>query len=282
LQKFKGMNYLKILALSLSLAYLGGILFAYFYAEKIMLPGNPKAYKSVAGAFFIETKLGNAVHACYWQAENDAVKNFLPKSSEGVFKGYSLLYNPGNTQDLSQIEPYARRFCAYGFDVLGYEYPGNGHSEGPGNEAKVYAAAEAAYDYLTQTLGKDPHKIILYGFSLGGGPAVHLAQKSPVAGAILECTFASAFRVKTHWKMLPWDAFDNLAKIKQIKAPLLLVHSLNDQVIDPIHSTWLAAAATAPCQTFWVPGAQHTNAGEVDPKGYDAAMRQFRKALGKY
>lgn len=259
----------------MGLLYGVAVLFAHFYAERIMLPGSTASYEKVDGAFFLETAAG-PIQARYWEALSDANLEFLPPEDQYLFEGYTLIYNPGNIQDLGQIEPYARNFCAYGFDVMGYEYPGNGYTPGVGTEAKVYQAAEAAYNYLVHKLHKDPNKIILYGFSLGGGPAVHLATSYPVAGLVLQCVFASAFRVKTYWKLLPIDAFDNLSKIKNAQCPVLLIHSLEDEKVHPVHSKWLAEVVPS-CHTFFVPGAHHTNAGHVDPVGYDQALKVFMK-----
>lgn len=267
------MNFWLKLLFGCGVLYLGGFLFAYFYAERIMLPGSPPSYDHVEGSFFLKSPAG-PIQVCYWDREKDAKTDFLPSEDYHLFSEYTLIYNPGNTQDLGQIEPYARQFCAYGFDVIGYEYPGNGYTPGVGTERKVYEAAESVYHYLTDVLGKDPAKILLYGFSLGGGPAVHLATKYSVAGLILECTFASAYRVKTHWKLLPIDAFDNLAKIQDTHCPLLVIHSLEDKKVDPIHSQWLVERVPA-CHKFWVAGAHHTNAGHVDPVGYDQSLKVF-------
>lgn len=264
----------------LGILYFIGFLFAYFYAERIMLPGSPPSYEDVEGSFFLEGPSG-PIQVCYWEKDRDAKIGFLPLEDYHLFSGYTLIYNPGNTQDLGQIEPYARQFCAYGFDVIGYEYPGNGYTPGIGTEQKVYEAAETIYDYLVHSLKKDPSKILLYGFSLGGGPAVHLAAKHEIAGLILECTFASAYRVKTHWKLLPIDAFDNLSKIQNAHCPLLLIHSLDDTKVPPVHSEWLAERVPS-SHKFWVAGAQHTNAGHVDPAGYDQALKKFMAEVISY
>lgn len=53
-----------------------------------------------------------------------------------------------------------------------------GHSEGFPTEPGVYRDAEAALNVLVerhQELGIDPNKIFLFGRSLGGAVAIHLA-----------------------------------------------------------------------------------------------------------
>ena len=250
----------------LIMAYGGMALFAYLKADSLMFPCPPPSYETIPGSFPLPLPSGGIITARYWPCTSGPTP-------------YTLIYSPGNAQDLGKVVNYAKQFASKGFNVLGYEYPGCGHTPGTPTEALIYEAAEAAYSYVNQTLGVADSAIVLYGFSLGGGPSVELAIHHPVAGLILEGTFASAFRVMTHWKMLPWDCFDNLAKISQVKCPILIIHGLEDTTVPPYHSEWLIKAATAPLVTLFVPGAHHSNAGHIDPIGYDKALVEFRQLM---
>lgn len=75
------------------------------------------------------------------------------------------------------------------------EYRGYGKSQGKPNENGLYRDAKATLDYLDTREDIDKTKIILHGFSMGGGVAIHLAShkryRKKVAGLILDNTFTS-------------------------------------------------------------------------------------------
>src|SRR5262249_1068229 len=92
----------------------------------------------------------------------------------------ALLYCHGNAGNLSYrggaIPPFQH---ALNVSVLIFDYPGFGKSEGSPDEAGCYAAADAAYDWLTQIQKIPPECLLLYGKSLGGAVAVELASRRP-------------------------------------------------------------------------------------------------------
>ena len=106
-----------------------------------------------------------------------------------------------------------------GESALIIDYPGYGKSSGRPSEAGCYAAADAAYDWLTRTQGIPPQSILVYGESLGGGIAVDLASRRLHRALILVKTFTSAPDVgQSHLPYLPirWlmsNRFDSLSKI---------------------------------------------------------------------
>ena len=55
--------------------------------------------------------------------------------------------------------------------------------------------ADAAYEHLTGKRALDPHRLVLYGESLGAAVAVDLAARRPVGGLIMESAFSSAVEV---------------------------------------------------------------------------------------
>ena len=102
------------------------------------------------------------------------------------------------------------------------------------------------------------------GQSLGSGPAVDLASRRRLAGLITVSGFTNTLDVAMNavgW--LPrWVAravtaeirFDNLAKIKTVTCPILLVYGMEDTVVPLWMTERLATAATAPVTKLPVPG----------------------------
>src|SRR5262249_48754949 len=90
----------------------------------------------------------------------------------------TLLFCHGNAGNLSQrTNTILSLQQALGESVLIFDYPGFGRSEGKPSETACYAAADAAYDWLTQSQQIVPERIVLFGESLGGGVATDLAVR---------------------------------------------------------------------------------------------------------
>jgi hypothetical protein len=126
---------------------------------------------------------------------------------------YTILYSHGNAENLDGILWLLREIRDSGFAVFAYDYQGYGTSQGKPSEYNTYRDIDAAYNYLTQQLGVSAKQIILYGRSVGGGPAIDLASRQKVGGLVVESSFVSAFRVLTRIPILPFDKFVNIDKI---------------------------------------------------------------------
>lgn len=119
-----------------------------------------------------------------------------------------------------------------------YEYTGFGESNGrlPG-EQSLYDDIETVYLYLTENLNISPDNIILYGRSIGSGPTSYLAEKYPVAGAILHSGLSSALRVvfNLRWT-LPFDKFPNIDRMANINCPVYIIHGKRDEIVPFYHA----------------------------------------------
>ena len=172
---------------------------------------------------------------------------------------FTLWYFHGNAEDLGNIESRLRKLRDLGFSVFAYDYPGYGLSSGSPSEAGIYESTRVALDYLRKNHGITPEKLVVYGRSMGGGAAVDLATKEPVAGLILESAFTSVYRVMTHWKLLPFDQFENLKKIPSVRCPVLVIHGKEDHIVPFYHGEALYAAVKSKKEHLWVDLAGHNN-----------------------
>jgi fermentation-respiration switch protein FrsA (DUF1100 family) len=192
---------------------------------------------------------------------------------------YTILYAHGNAEDLGEIEFRLQKLHQQGFAIFAYDYPGYGTSSGKPTENNVYLAIHTAYDYLTKTLNIPAHQIIVYGRSVGGGSALELAANNPVAGIILESTFTTPFRVVIPFPIFPFEKFDNVKKIKNINAPILMIHGQQDSVIPIEHSQKLFELAPTPKLYFWVKDANHNNLPEIAGERYWQQLEDFVNLL---
>src|SRR4051794_10072757 len=95
-------------------------------------------------------------------------------------------------------------FRDLGVNLFAYDYRGFGASNGTPSEAGVYADADAAYRYLTDSMQVPPSRIILFGHSLGTGVTIELARHVSAAGLIVEDAYTSvADRGQEVFPLLP-------------------------------------------------------------------------------
>jgi fermentation-respiration switch protein FrsA (DUF1100 family) len=178
----------------------------------------------------------------------------------------ALLFCHGNSGNLSHrgkaISAWQQELgCA----VLIMDYPGFGKSGGEPSEAGCYAAADAAYDWLTRDQGVAPDRLLIYGESLGGGVAVDLASRRPHRALIVEKAFTSfpdLAQAKVPWLPGRWlvqNRFDNLDKIRRCCGPIFITHGTADSLIPFQEGEELFAAAPGPKEFLAMEGFGHHN-----------------------
>ncbi|PIO71830.1 hypothetical protein TELCIR_06261, partial [Teladorsagia circumcincta] len=125
-------------------------------------------------------------------------------------------------------------------DLLVFDYPGYGVSDGEATEQCVYDSVERVYKYATDDLGYVPKDIVLIGFSLGTAAMVHIASITPDLGAVvLIAPFTSLWRVILRrpniMESSRLDMFKNYDKAQDIKCPTLVCHGKDDTIVDHHH-----------------------------------------------
>lgn len=198
--------------------------------------------------------------------------------------GRVALFCHGNAGNISHRLDKISLLHAAGLDVFIFDYRGYGQSTGHPDEPGTYRDAEAAYEHLTRQRQIDPGCVILYGESLGSAVAVELATHVPVAGLVIEEGFTSVPDVGQ--KMLPflpvrWMArnrYESIRKIGSIRAPLLILHSRDDEVFDITHGERLFAPANDPKRFVTLRGG-HNDAFLVSADVYRGALADFVQSL---
>jgi len=192
---------------------------------------------------------------------------------------HTLWYFHGNAEDLGDVAHRLRALRELGFSVFACEYPGYGINRQRPSEAAIYEANAAALAWLERSHGITADRLLLYGRSVGAGPAVELATRAPVAGLVLESAFTSAYRVMTRWRLLPFDRFTNLEKMPRVKCPVLLIHGRRDGIVGFHHAEALFAAALGRRQKLWVENAGHNDVGFVAGDALTRALVGFADGL---
>ena len=235
-------------------------LYVYFRADSMMFFPPPSSYDATPEILKLPVNATENIAAIY-----------LPNPKAKL----TILYSHGNAEDLGDIRSRLDRLHKLGFQVFAYDYRGYGKSDGQPSEQNAYQDTETAYRYLTEQLKVPPQTIVAYGRSIGGGSATDLASRKPIGGLIVENTFTSAFRVVLPIPLLPFDKFTNQDKLRQVRVPVLILHSQQDTVIPFHHGETLYASANEPKRSLWVPDAGHNDLPEVAGARYDDAIRSF-------
>ena len=124
-----------------------------------------------------------------------------------------------------------------------FDYRGYGKSTGIPSPGSICADGMIAYNYLRTFCS--PQNIYLWGESLGGAAAVHIASQAVCARLICMCTFSSLDDiVVTKQSVQRWigialstvvkticDVLPSSTKISGVTCPIVVIHSIDDEII---------------------------------------------------
>ncbi len=165
-----------------------------------------------------------------------------------------LIYFPGNARHRGHRVSDLKEFTRNGFDVLLFDYRGYGDNPGSPNEAAMEADARLVWKFARDELDAEPGRIVLYGESMGGAVATHLAadlceHSAPPAALITNATFASLpGTVAWHYPWFPfryllWDRWASVERMPQVTCPVLMFHGAKDEIVPLSEGHDLFAAA---------------------------------------
>ncbi|MBN9310949.1 alpha/beta hydrolase [Devosia sp.] len=146
----------------------------------------------------------------------------------------TILYFRGKTGSFSREYARFEAFEAAGYGFLAFDYRGFPGSPGELTEENVLADSLAAFDWLQPKGGK----IVLWGRSLGSGPATYVASERDAAALVLESPFRSAVAVaeKSYgWlpvSLIMLDQYPVERWIRAVQEPVFVGHGTLDPAID--------------------------------------------------
>ena len=252
------------LILSLLIAFIGTFCSGCFDLDSSLFNSTPLKSYSLSTAVIPESSRTQIVLT----SQGKKIYGYFIRSSDPKQKNV-VLYNHGNRDHLQFYWDRAEHFYSMGLNVFIYDYQGYGMSEGEPTEEAIYSDATAAYQFLRISMGYGDNQISVYGFSLGGAPATYLAANvfTPKK-LILEAAFASASTLTQSGTLLDLPGtfvmkgeYNNAERIKNVTAPLLIIHGTDDSFIDmEKNGKMLYQNAAMPDKYFIaVEGANHSN-----------------------
>lgn len=199
---------------------------------------------------------------------------------------FTLLFCHGNGGNIMHCLDSIQLFYNIGLNCLIFDYRGYGKSLSKPTEQGTYLDAMAAYEWLTKEKGTRGEEIIIFGRSLGGTIAAELAGKVEACGLVVESAFTSyvAMGKKVYWYMpVKWFAryrYNTLAFIKQVKCPVMIIHSSDDEIVPFEFGQQLYAAANEAKEFLEISGG-HNDGFIVSAQDYKAGWLNWLRFLKK-
>lgn len=236
--------------------------------------------------------------------------SFTTKTGEKLQALYSpsergkptILFFHGNKYNIYYFQDFARPLLKEGYGLFLFDYRGYGKSEGKPSCKKIQEDGIAALTYLMKTHKILPKEIVLWGFSLGNAPMLHVAnqyQKLPFKAVLLQSPFTNLsemglFMITHNYntplkkgllpllKFLLWNKkLDNTQNLPHIKAPILIGYSRQDELIPWEMSRELAHWAPQKSLQYFSPTGEHHSFDWFTPKalqfieGLDSQKESF-------
>jgi uncharacterized protein len=203
---------------------------------------------------------------------------FLPsKDSVEIADRKVVLFCHGNAGNISHRMETVEYILGLNTSIMLFDYRGFGKSEGAPGEEEVYQDALVCYNWLIDKKNFSPDQIIIFGRSLGGAVAVDLASKVPSGGVIVESSFTSAKAMaKEMFPIFPINLIlkyklNSIDKISNVKCPVLVTHSSEDDLIPYKMGVELFNAAGKP-RKFIILSGSHNERYYLNDSNYRNAL----------
>lgn len=155
----------------------------------------------------------------------------------------AVLFFMGNGGALAYFTLSLQAHQSEGRTVAAMQYPGGGGVPGKPSEQRLKADALAAYDWLA---ARHDGPVVVHGYSMGTGLAMHVAAQRDVAAVLLDAPYVRMCELMTRASWLPAcympfvQKWDTARDVPDVRAPVLIQHGSNDQLIPPSNGERLA------------------------------------------
>ena len=240
-----------LLGAALAVAVFYAAVFGYVYLNQRALQYNPVgsvvalAEAGLPGAEAVAIASGSGTINGWYQA---------PRADRPV-----ILYFKGNSGSFSTEHGRLEQFAADGYGFLAFDYRGFPLSPGDISQDNILQDATSAFDWL-QAKG---FPIVIWGRSLGSGPATYIASRRDAVALLFEVGFFSAVSVANErYPFLPvglamQDTFRVDQWIVDVAEPMMVAHGTTDNVISVSNGERVHELAPNPDELWIEPDAGH-------------------------
>jgi alpha-beta hydrolase superfamily lysophospholipase len=196
------------------------------------------------------------------QNETDTL-NLLIFAAQGNQQKGVVLYFHGNKKNIGWYAKYIPEFTNNGYQVIMIDYPGFGKSKGAITEKKLYEWALQSYKIARKRFSAD--SIIIYGKSMGTGIATQLASVRDCKALVLETPYYDFPSVVSQYmpiypiKWMLHYQIPTYQYIKNVIAPITIIHGTEDGVINYKQSLKLSKLLKANDQFITIKGGSHND-----------------------
>lgn len=235
------------------LGYLGACAYMYF---------NQRSFQYAPEGKFLalgETLLTTAEQVEIPTSNNERIRGWYAPPSEAGKP--VIVYYKGNSDSFSTEHERFEAFVADGYGFLAFDYRGFPASPGVLNEENVLKDAIAAFAFADNK----GFPVVIWGRSLGSGPATYVASERNAKALLLETPFDSAVSVaKDRYWFLPvdWIMADQYRVdqwILKVEEPVFVGHGTADVTIGYPHGVHTYELAPNKVEMWTVEGAGHSD-----------------------
>jgi fermentation-respiration switch protein FrsA (DUF1100 family) len=200
---------------------------------------------------------------------------------------FTLLFCHGNAGNIMHRLDSINTFYNLGLSCFIFDYRGYGRSRGKPSEQGTYLDADAAYKWLTEKKKIPPDEIIIFGRSLGGCIAAHLARTAKPKALAIESTFTSYVDMgRKFYPYMPvrWFArfsYSAVGYIRDVHCPVMIVHSANDEIVPFEFGRKLYQEANEPKRFAEIFGS-HNDGFIISGDAYTRAWAEWLEFLSEY
>lgn len=181
-----------------------------------------KAFSEGAEENFIKTADGETINLWHLAAKADGER-------------WSAILLHGNGGDVANFFVFQKWLSAQGIGSYSFDYRGYGKSSGWPSERGIYEDADAVWNYVKER--ENPARTILFGISIGTGPALYLASKENPPVVLLVTPYTSIADIIDYSPLLRFFkpfllySFPGGEYIRKVNSCVIIVHARDDTVI---------------------------------------------------
>jgi uncharacterized protein len=201
-------------------------------------------------------------------------------TGQGEDRAFTVIVFHGNAGNISHRMETLRIWHGMGWNAFIFDYRGFGQSTGRPSEEGTHRDARAAWRHVTEERGVEAGEVVLFGRSLGGAVAARLATEMHPLALILESTFTSVpdLGAELYWwlpvRLLARIRYPTAELLGEVRAPVLVIHSPDDDIIPYRHGRALYEAARPPKELMDLTGG-HNEGFLLLGDAYRAGLEAF-------
>ncbi|MCC6181638.1 MAG: alpha/beta fold hydrolase [Bacteroidia bacterium] len=178
------------------------------------------------------------IESVVFKSKNENELNGWLIKPKNVKPTTTIIHFHGNAGNILGQHRAMTPLLKFGFQIFVFDYSGFGFSTGKATRNNVLKDAHAAIDYIKTRNDISNTKLVIYGQSLGGHLSAVVAsqRQDEIDALVIEGAFSSHKDIAADMagfvgRILVSEKYSAIASISNIKKPILIIHSTQDETI---------------------------------------------------